>query len=98
MARSHSDGDEAYMADSQTRFLPLAAKTILCHSLTYFLMEELAAHYLDYPDLMARCEFGMRQIADPSRHFVNVRSGSNSEDGWKLCRKPCYFLPCCATG
>jgi len=53
------------MENSQPRFLGLAAKTIVCHTLTYFLMGMLAAHFLNYAALMARPDSGMRQITDP---------------------------------
>ena len=49
---------------TQPRFLPLAAKTIVCHTLTYFVMGALAAHYLNYAALMSHPESGMRQITD----------------------------------
>jgi hypothetical protein len=47
------------------RFTTLAAKTMVCHTLTYFLMGALAAHFLNYAALMARPESGMRPITDP---------------------------------
>ncbi|MBZ5683365.1 MAG: hypothetical protein LAO24_25070 [Acidobacteriia bacterium] len=47
------------------RFLPLAAKTMVCHTLTYFLMGALAAHFLHYAELLARPDSGMRHITDP---------------------------------
>ena len=47
------------------RFPTLAAKTMVCHTLTYFLMGALAAHFLNYAALMARPESGMRPITDP---------------------------------
>lgn len=53
------------MDQSQPRFLPLAARTIVCHTLTYFLMGALAAHYLNYAAVMARPDSGMRPIASP---------------------------------
>jgi len=53
------------MENSQPRFLGLAAKTIVCHTLTYFLMGMLAAHFLNYAALMARPDSGMRQITSP---------------------------------
>jgi 4-amino-4-deoxy-L-arabinose transferase-like glycosyltransferase len=33
---------------TQPRFLPLAAKAIVCHTITYFVMGALAAHYLHW--------------------------------------------------
>ncbi|MGO9088561.1 MAG: hypothetical protein ACLQBK_25430 [Candidatus Sulfotelmatobacter sp.] len=53
------------MENSQPRFLPLAAKTIVSHTLTYFLMGILAAHFLNYAALMARPDSGMRPITSP---------------------------------
>jgi len=49
----------------QPRFLSIAAKTIVSHTLTYFLMGAPAAHCLNYSAEMARPESGMRQITDP---------------------------------
>ena len=53
------------MDQSQPRFIPLAAKTIVCHTLTYFVIGALAAHYLHYGEAFARPDSGMRQITDP---------------------------------
>ena len=53
------------MNSPQPRFLPLAAKTIVCHTLTYFVMGALAAHFLNYAAVMAKPDSGMRQITDP---------------------------------
>lgn len=50
---------------AQPRFPALAAKTMVCHTLTYFLMGALAAHFLNYADVMARPDSGMRQMTDP---------------------------------
>jgi hypothetical protein len=50
---------------SQTSFLPLAAKTMVCHTLTYFLMGVLAAYFLNYAAEMARPGSGMRPMSDP---------------------------------
>jgi hypothetical protein len=52
------------MQDSQPRFLPLAAKTAVCHSITYFFMGVLAFHFLHYADLIARPCSGMRPMTD----------------------------------
>ncbi len=53
------------MQDAQPRFLPLAAKTAVCHTLTYFVMGALAFHFLHYAELIARPCSGMRQMNDP---------------------------------
>jgi hypothetical protein len=53
------------MNHSQPSFLALAAKTMVCHTLTYFIMGALAAHFLNYAAEMARPESGMRQMSDP---------------------------------
>jgi hypothetical protein len=47
------------------RFLPLAAKTIVCHTITYVIVGILAAHFLNYAAVMSRPESGMRQMNDP---------------------------------
>ena len=53
------------MDSTQPRFLPLAAKTIVCHTITYFAMGALAAHYLHYAEAFAQPDSGMRQMTDP---------------------------------
>ena len=53
------------MDNSRPRFLPLAVKTIVSHSLTYFVMGALAAHFLNYAASWHRRDSGMRQITDP---------------------------------
>jgi hypothetical protein len=51
--------------DNSPRFLPLAAKTAVSHTITYFIMGLLAAHFLNYAALFAQPQSGMRQITDP---------------------------------
>ena len=53
------------MENPPVRFPGLAARTMVCHTLTYFLMGALAAHFLNCAALMARPESGMRPITDP---------------------------------
>jgi len=53
------------MEQVQPRFVPLAAKTIVSHTITYFFMGALAAHFLHYAEFMARPDSGMRQMSDP---------------------------------
>ena len=53
------------MQDVQPRFLPLAAKTAVCHTITYFIMGLLAFHFLHYAELIARPCSGMRPMTDP---------------------------------
>jgi hypothetical protein len=53
------------MDTAQPRFVPLAAKTIVCHTITYFVMGALAAYFLNYAAEFARPNSGMRQMADP---------------------------------
>jgi hypothetical protein len=53
------------MDDAKPRFLPLAAKTAVCHTMTYMFMGVLAAHFLNYAELLARPDSGMRHINDP---------------------------------
>jgi hypothetical protein len=53
------------MQDAQPRFLPLAAKIAVCHTLTYFLMGALAFHFLHYAELIAQPCSGMRPLNDP---------------------------------
>jgi hypothetical protein len=49
----------------QPRFLPLFLKTAVCHTITYFFMGALAAHFLHYAELMDRPDSGMRHMNDP---------------------------------
>jgi hypothetical protein len=58
------------MSNSQSRFLPLAAKAAVCHTVTYFLMGILAFNFLHYAELIAQPCSGMRPLTDPV-----VRSG-----------------------
>jgi hypothetical protein len=53
------------MSNSQPRFWVLGAKTIVCHTLTYFAMGLLAAHFLNYAALFANPNSGMRPVTDP---------------------------------
>lgn len=46
--------------DSQPRFLPLAAKTVVCHTVTYFVMGALAYNLLHYADFMNKPNSGLR--------------------------------------
>lgn len=48
------------MQNSQVRFVPLAAKTVVCHSVTYFFMGMLAYHFLHYEELINQPCSGMR--------------------------------------
>jgi magnesium-transporting ATPase (P-type) len=50
---------------SQPTFLSLAAKTAVCHTLTYFIMGALAYHFLNYAELIAKPCSGMRPVSDP---------------------------------
>lgn len=53
------------MNDAQPRFLSLAAKTIVVHTITYMIMGALAAYFLNYAALMARPDSGMRPFTSP---------------------------------
>ena len=48
------------MQDVQPRFVPLALKTVVCHSITYMVMGALAYHYLHYADFINNPNSGMR--------------------------------------
>jgi hypothetical protein len=50
------------MQDSQPRFVPLAVKTVVCHTVTYFFMGMLAYHFLHYADFINQPGSGMRPI------------------------------------
>jgi hypothetical protein len=53
------------MQESQPRFLPLAAKTVVCHTITYFLMGALAAHFLHYEQIFNQPNSDYRHFDDP---------------------------------
>jgi magnesium-transporting ATPase (P-type) len=50
------------MQDLQPRFLPLAARTVACHSITYMIMGALAYHFLHYADFINNPCSGMRPV------------------------------------
>jgi hypothetical protein len=62
---SYVQNGEVGMENAQPRFLGLAARTAVCHTLTYFLTGALAAHFLNYAELLSRPNSGMRPITDP---------------------------------
>jgi hypothetical protein len=51
--------------NSQPTFLSLAAKTAVCHTLTYLFMGGLAYHFLHYAELITKPCSGMRPMSDP---------------------------------
>ncbi len=51
------------MQDSQPRFVPLAVKTVVCHTVTYFMMGALAFHFLHYAELFNKPGSGLRPAA-----------------------------------
>ena len=53
------------MQENEIRFWPLAARTAVCHTLTYFLMGVLAYNLLHYADFMATPANGLRPATDP---------------------------------
>jgi hypothetical protein len=48
------------MQELQPRFVTLAVKTVVCHTLTYFVMGALAYHFLHYADTFNNPNSGMR--------------------------------------
>ncbi len=48
------------MQEMQPRFVPLAVKTVVCHSITYMIMGALAYHFLHYADFINNPNSGMR--------------------------------------
>ena len=52
------------MESPQVRFGALAVKTMVCHTITYFVVGALAAHFLHYADVMGKPDSGMRQMSD----------------------------------
>jgi hypothetical protein len=57
--------DETNHASAQPGFLSLAAKTAVCHTITYLIMGALAFNFLHYAELIARPCSGMRPMTDP---------------------------------
>jgi hypothetical protein len=53
------------MQSSQPRLLSLAAKSAICHTLTYFFMGVLVFRFFNYAEMIARPCSGMRPLADP---------------------------------
>ena len=53
------------MENTQPRFLTLAAKTVVSHTLTYFVMGILAFHFLHYADFINKPDSGMRPTTSP---------------------------------
>ena len=51
------------MQELQPRFLPLAAKTVVCHTVTYMLMGALAAHFLNYEQIFNQPNSGYRPFS-----------------------------------
>ena len=59
----HSAGGE--QDDAGPGFAGLAVKTIVVHSITYFAVGALAAHFLDYAASFASPDSGMRPMTSP---------------------------------
>lgn len=53
------------MDNPQPSFPVLAVKTMVCHSITYFIMGALAAYFLNYAAVMSHPESGMRPFTSP---------------------------------
>ena len=52
------------MPETNLRWITLAAKTTVCHTLTYFVMGALAFHFLHYADFINKPNSGMRPTTD----------------------------------
>jgi hypothetical protein len=50
------------MQELRPRFAPLAAKTAVCHTITYFVMGAHAFHFLHYSDFINDPKSGMRPV------------------------------------
>jgi hypothetical protein len=53
------------MEQRSFRFRELAAKTVVCHTITYFVMGLLAAHFLHYAEEFDNPGSGMRPFSSP---------------------------------
>jgi hypothetical protein len=60
---------EAAMPEPQTRFLSLAAKTVVSHTLTYFLMGAFAYKVFHYAAEFSQPSSGMRPATDTILYF-----------------------------
>ncbi len=56
--------DEPSRGAVRLTFTSLAAKTVVCHTLTYFCMGALAFHFLHYADFIDKPGSGMRPTTD----------------------------------
>jgi hypothetical protein len=57
--------DRSPVPASLPGFVSLAAKTVVCHTITYFIMGALAYHFLHYADFINKPGSGMRPITNP---------------------------------
>lgn len=53
------------MEGPQPRLVPLAVKTAVCHTVSYFVMGALAFRFLHYADFINKPNSGMRPMTDP---------------------------------
>lgn len=53
------------MEETQPRFVPLAVKTVICHTLTYLVMGALAYHFLHYADTINKPNSGLTPTSSP---------------------------------
>ena len=53
------------MEHPHPRFLTLTVKSVMCHTITYFVMGLLAFHFLHYADFINKPNSGMRPVSDP---------------------------------
>jgi hypothetical protein len=53
------------MENPQPGLIPLTIKTVVCHTLTYFVMGALAFYFLHYADFINKPNSGMRPTSSP---------------------------------
>jgi hypothetical protein len=53
------------MEAKEMKFLPLAGRTIVCHTITYMFMGALAAYFFHYAEMMRNPASGMRPMSSP---------------------------------
>ena len=70
--------DAKSAAGAQVRFWPLAAKTVISHTLTYFAMGALAFHFLHYAELINAPGSGMRPVSHPLVLALSMKSPPSS--------------------
>jgi hypothetical protein len=65
MMQSRYNGQSTTMEQPSLRFRDLAAKTMVCHTISYFTMGVLASHFLHYAEEFDKPGSGMLPVTSP---------------------------------